>query len=60
MKFYERLDPVERKKLVLNAVASSSVMEGMSQSKAECLKELRVLERRKVATTTVVSAGQKP
>ncbi len=50
MKFYERLDPIERRKLVLNAVAISSVMEGMDESKKECLEELRAIERGEVST----------
>jgi hypothetical protein len=49
MKFYERLNLVERKKMVLNAVASSSVMEGMLEAKIDCLKELERLENPNVA-----------
>lgn len=45
MKYYERLTPDERKKLVLGAVAFSSAMEGMSESRDRCLAELRALER---------------
>jgi hypothetical protein len=45
MKFYENLDPVERKKMVLRAVAFSSAMEGMSQAKQECIENLAALER---------------
>ena len=49
MKYYENLDPVERKKLVLRMVAFSSALEGMSQSKQECLEELRDLEQQQVS-----------
>lgn len=59
MKFYKRLDPLERKKLVLRTVAFSSAMEGMSVAKNECLKELRKLERKKASTTLLRPAVQK-
>ncbi len=59
MKFYERLDSVKRKKLVLNAVASSAVMEGMGEAKAKCLEELRKLERAEVKAMTSAPAGRK-
>ncbi len=45
MRYYENLDPVERRRLVLGAVAFSSAMEGMSEARDSCLKELRELER---------------
>lgn len=44
MKYYENLDPLERKKLVLRAVAVDSYMEGMDQSVEDCLTELRDLD----------------
>lgn len=59
MKFYERLDPVERRKLVLGAVAFSSAMEGMDGATEECLSELRDLERGEVAVTLSEPADQK-
>lgn len=59
MKFYERLNPIKRKKLVLNTVASSAVMEGMGASKAECLEELRKLERAEVKPTAPAPTGRK-
>lgn len=58
MKYYENLDPLERKKLVLRAVAFSSAMEGMQQSRQECLEELRALERDKAPALTRPLASQ--
>ena len=49
MKYYENLDLVERKKLVLRTVAFSSALEGMNQSKQECLEELLDLEEQKAS-----------
>lgn len=59
MKFYERLDPTERKKLVLNAVAVDAAMEGMSEATEDCLRELRALDRGELSVTLLESAGQK-
>lgn len=57
MKYYERLAPHERKKLVLGAVAFSSAMEGMSESRDRCLAELRALERRRTDEILTSPAG---
>ena len=59
MKYYENLDPLERKKLVLRTVAFSSAMEGMSQAKQECLNELRALERNKTTAAIQQPVAQK-
>lgn len=59
MKYYENLDPIERKKLVLRTVAFSSAMEGMSQAKQECLDELRALERKNTTVATRQPVVQK-
>lgn len=45
MKFYENLDPVERKKLILRAVATCSYFEGMDEGVKQCLGNLAALER---------------
>lgn len=58
MKFYERLNPVERKKLVLGAAAFDAAMEGMSVAKADCVEALRAIEREQMAATTVRSGDQ--
>lgn len=50
MKYYERLSPIERKKLVLGAVAFSTAMEGMTVARDTCLDELRALEREQART----------
>lgn len=47
MRYYENLDPLERRRLVLGAVAFSSAMEGMTEARDACLKELRELDRQK-------------
>lgn len=57
MKYFERLNPLERKKLVLGAVAFSSAMEGMDASRDQCLEELRTLERQKAAKVLTPPAG---
>ncbi|MDK9719838.1 MAG: hypothetical protein OEL53_01495 [Rhodospirillales bacterium] len=44
MKYYERLNPLERKRLVLCAAAFDAAMEGMDGAKASCLKALRDLD----------------
>ncbi|MBF0246905.1 MAG: hypothetical protein HQL36_02360 [Alphaproteobacteria bacterium] len=59
MKFYERLDPLERKKLVLRAVAVDSYMEGMGQSVRDCLEELRKLETAEASATASAPVPQK-
>lgn len=59
MKYYERLDPVERKKLVLRAVAVDSYMEGMDNAQEACLKELRELDRGEISSTISEPVGQK-
>lgn len=45
MRFYEKLSPVDRRRVVLKAVAFSSAMEGMTTTRDNCLAELRSLER---------------
>ena len=59
MKYYENLDPIERKKLVLRAVAVDSYMEGMDQSVADCLEELRKLENHEGTATVSARELQK-
>lgn len=58
MKYFERLTPEERRKVVLGAVAFSSAMEGMNESRDRCLEELRALERRKTASVLTSPSGQ--
>lgn len=50
MKYYERLADEERRKLVLGAVAFSSAMEGLTESRDRCLEQLRTLENGTVRT----------
>jgi len=57
MKFYENLDPVERKKLILRAVATSSYLEGMDASVKACLENLAALERWDKASLLDVMRG---
>lgn len=59
MKYYENLDPIERKKLVLRAVAVDSYMEGMSQSVEDCLNQLRELEAGEAEASTPARVLQK-
>jgi len=59
MKYFERLDPLERKKLVLRAVAVDLYMEGMDQSVQDCVEELRKLNRHETKTTTSARELQK-
>lgn len=59
MKFYERLDLVERKKLVLGAVAFDAAMEGMDESKEECLEELRAIERGEISANLAAGVDRK-
>ena len=59
MKYYENLDPIERKKLVLRAVAVDSYMEGMDQSVTDCLEELRKLENQESNATVSAREPQK-
>jgi len=59
MKFYERLDPTERKRLVLSAVAFDASMEGMSEATEDCLMELRALDRGELSVTLSESTDQK-
>jgi len=47
MRYYENLSPEDRRRVVLRAVAFSSSMEGMSEARDACLKELRELDRNK-------------
>lgn len=44
MKFYANLDPVERKKLILRAVATCSYFEGVDEGVKKCLENLAALE----------------
>lgn len=62
MRFYERLSPVDRRRVVLKAVAFSSAMEGTTTTRDNCLAELRSLEREeaaKVLTEQADPAGRK-
>jgi hypothetical protein len=58
MRYYENLDPVERRRLVLGAVAFSLAMEGMSEARDACLKELRELEREQAEAALKAPSGQ--
>ncbi|MBF0093527.1 MAG: hypothetical protein HQL33_10005 [Alphaproteobacteria bacterium] len=61
MKYFERLSVDERKRIILSAVAFSSAMEGMSDSRDRCLEELRALDREKttdILTTPTDQEGQ--
>jgi hypothetical protein len=44
MKYYETLDPVERHKLILRAVATCSHFEGVDEGVKKCLENLAALE----------------
>ncbi len=59
MKFYENLNPVERKKIVLRAVEVDSYMEGMTVAREECAQELRKLDRGEVSSTLLEPTAQK-
>ena len=59
MKYFENLDPLERTKMELRAVAVDSYMEGMDTAKNECLKQLRELENTPVLSTILGPADQK-
>ena len=58
MRYYENLSPEDRKRVVLGAVAFSSAMEGMDESRDACLKELRELERKQARTAFSEPNGQ--
>lgn len=61
MRFYEQLSPVDRRRVVLKAVAFSSAMEGMTTTRDNCLAELRSLEREqtdKVLTEQACPVGR--
>lgn len=49
MRYYEKLSPADRQRVVLSAVAFSSAMEGMDDSRDACLEALRALERKAAA-----------
>lgn len=59
MKFYERLSTLERRKLVLEAVALDCYFEGMGGALEECLKELRELEQTETGAETFVTEKRK-
>ncbi len=59
MKYYERLSPVNRRRMVLRAVEVDSNMEGMDTAREECVKELRDLDRQEVSSMIVDPIGQK-
>lgn len=52
MRFYENLSPLDRRRLVLGAVAFDVAMEGMIESRDQCLAELLELDRQAAALST--------
>ena len=50
MRYYKNLSPSERRRTVLGAVAFSSAMEGMLDSRDACLNELRVITGKNAKT----------
>ncbi|TAN59101.1 MAG: hypothetical protein EPN26_00495 [Rhodospirillales bacterium] len=58
MRYYESLSIEDRRRVVLGAVAFSSAMEGMNESRDACLKELRDLERKQALAALIEPSGQ--
>lgn len=47
MKFYEQMNPVDRKIMLLKAVSHDAAMEGMVEESAKCLVEAIELQKMK-------------
>lgn len=52
MKFYENMEPVKRKAMVLKAVANSVALEGMNEAAEACMNDFFKIQRGKVQSTT--------
>lgn len=51
MKFYEQMNPVDRKIMLLKAVRYSVAMEGMKETSEKIVREIAELEHKKMKTT---------
>lgn len=52
MKFYENMEPVKRKAMVLKAVANSVALEGMNEAAEACMNDYLKIQKGEVQSTT--------
>lgn len=59
MEFYEQMNPVDRKIMLLKAVRYSVAMEGMKEASEKIVREIAEWEQKKMKTTPKRGSGLK-
>ncbi len=58
MEFYEKMNPIDREIMILEAVQGSVALEGMQKAAQECHEEILTLRKELVTSKLVLQKNQ--